>query len=297
MHSELSIAVLTGLGGMVGWGLADLFAKKTIDEIGDIVTLVIAHIFGSLAIIVVALVALSRGHVFVIPHGIDTWAGLALFGVLQGIVYLLVYIGFGKGQVAVLNPLFASFSGIVALFSTLFFGELLSGRLVMALVVIFAGILLLNVDFGALRARKLRIAQVPGFRQVGLATILAAIWTLSWHVFVSGQDWLAYSMVMYVFMTLALLAYAWTRKIQLKVGKPWIWKYLILIGVTEMGAYVAISWGYGATSLTSVVALLSGAFSLPTIILARLFLKERTTGVQLFASILIILGIMLVSVF
>jgi hypothetical protein len=28
MHSELGIAVLTGLGGMVGWGLADLFAKK-----------------------------------------------------------------------------------------------------------------------------------------------------------------------------------------------------------------------------------------------------------------------------
>jgi drug/metabolite transporter (DMT)-like permease len=296
MHSELGIAVLTGLGGMVGWGLADLFAKKTIDEIGDIVTLVIAHIFGSLGIVVLALFACSAGHVFVIPNGIDTWAGLAFFGVLQGIVYLLVYIGFGKGQVAVLNPLFASFSGLVVLFSILFLGEVLNGRIVLALVVIFLGIFLLNVDFNALRERRLNLTRVAGFRQVGLATVLAAIWTLSWNSFVSGQDWLAYSMIMYLFMTIALLAYAWVRKVKLTVGKSWVWKYLVLIGLTEMGAYVAISWGYGATSFTSIVALLSGAFSLPTIILARVFLKERTTGLQLAASILIIIGIMIVSI-
>lgn len=296
MQPELLTAILTGLGGMFGWGLADLFAKKTIDEIGDIVTLVIAHIFGSLAIVAIALIALLNGHVFVIPHGIDTWAGLAFFGILQGLVYLLVYIGFGKGQVAVLNPLFSSYSGIVVILSILFFGELLSARLAMALVVVFLGVLLLNVDLSALRTKRVGLTHVPGFRQVALATILAAGWTLGWNLLVSGQDWLAYSMVMYLFMTIALLAYAWLRKVKLTVNKPEVWKYLVLIGVTEMGAYIAISWGYGATSLTSIVALLSGAFSLPTIVLARVFLKERTTALQLWASLLIVAGVILVSV-
>lgn len=296
MSSELLIAVMAGLGGMLGWGLADLFAKKTIDEIGDIVTLVIAHIFGTACIVAIVVVAILHGHTFSLPHGAGTWAGLAFFGLLQGIVYLLVYIGFGKGQVAVLNPLFASFSGLVALFSTLFLGEALSGQLAMALVVIFIGIFLLNVDFAALREKRFSMTRVPGFRQVALATILAAIWTLGWNGFVSGNDWLTYSMLMYVFMTIALLGYAWTRKVKLEVGKAWTWKYLVLIGATEMTAYLAISWGYGATSLTSVVALLSGAFSLPTIILARAFLKERTTSLQLAASVIIVLGVMFVSV-
>lgn len=281
---------------MLGWGLADFFAKKTIDEIGDIVTLVIAHIFGSAVVIAVAVLALANGHVFLLPSTADTWAGLAFFGVLQGIVYLLVYIGFGKGQVSVLNPIFASFSGLVALISTLFLGEMLSGQLVMALVIVFAGILLLNIDVSALRERKLNFAHVPGFRQIGLATILATLWTLGWKAFVNGQDWLMYSMFMYVFMTVALLAFAWMRKIKLSVGKTYLWKYLVLIGATEMGAYLSISWGYGATSMTSVVALLSGAFSLPTIVFARAFLKERTTRLQLFASLLIVAGIILVSV-
>lgn len=296
MSHELTIAVLTGLGGMLGWGLADFFAKKTIDEIGDIVTLVIAHVFGSAVVIAVAIAAVANGHVFLLPQSSGTWASLAFFGVLQGIVYLLVYIGFGKGQVSVLNPIFASFSGLVALISTLFLGEVLSGQLVMSLVVIFAGILLLNIDIPALRDRRLNFSHVPGFRQIGLATILATIWTLGWKSFITGQDWLMYSMFMYLFMTIALLAFAWLRKIKLTVGKANLWKYLVLIGATEMGAYLSISWGYGATSMTSVVALLSGAFSLPTIVLARAFLKERATRVQLFASILIVAGIVLVSV-
>ena len=36
MQSDLVIAVLAGFGGMLGWGFADFFAKKTIDEIGDV---------------------------------------------------------------------------------------------------------------------------------------------------------------------------------------------------------------------------------------------------------------------
>ena len=44
MQPELVLAGLAGLGGMMGWGLADFFAKKTIDEIGDVVSLVWAHV-------------------------------------------------------------------------------------------------------------------------------------------------------------------------------------------------------------------------------------------------------------
>jgi drug/metabolite transporter (DMT)-like permease len=295
MQTELLLAVLAGLGGMLGWGLADLFAKKTIDEIGDVVSLVLAHIIGTAVIAAVLVVNLIGGGSFAIPSDAATWAGLAFFGVLQGLVYLLVYIGFGKGQVSILNPVFASFTGLVALISVLFLGEALSGQLAFALVIIFFGIMLLNSDPSAFMERRIRFLRVPGFREVALATVFAAIWTLGWNSFVGGKGWLSYAVLMYVFMTIALLAYAWMRRIPLKVGNPGMWKYLLLIGVCEVGAYVAISWGYSATGLTSVVALLSGAFSLPTIALARVVLKERASHLHVIAGIIIVIGIAFVA--
>ena len=294
-HSALAIAILAGLGGMLGWGLADFFAKKTIDAIGDVTSLVVAHICGTILLALFAAYQLLSGHALQLPQGGMEWGGLAFFGVLQGIVYLLVYRGFGKGQVAVLNPIFASFSGLTAVLSVLFFGELLTGHLIFALIVVFIGIVLMNIDPAALRMQKLAVLRVPGFTEIAIATVLAAFWTVLWNQFIGGKDWVAYALMMYLFMTVALLIYAWFTKTSLKVSDRSVWVYLLLIGATEVFAYLAISLGYSATSLTSVVALLSGAFSLPTIILARLFLKERVTKLQTIGSLVIIGGIALVS--
>ena len=62
MQSALTIAVLAGLGGMLGWGAADFFAKKTIDKIGAIASLVWAHIFGT-TILAIAVLYLSLIHI------------------------------------------------------------------------------------------------------------------------------------------------------------------------------------------------------------------------------------------
>lgn len=294
--NPLLVAVLAGLGGMVGWGLADFFAKKTIDQIGDTVTLAWAHVFGTIALIIFALVrdiGRNQPMSFIPPSRVLIL--LIFFGVLQAAVYFFVYKGFGRGQVGVLSPIFASFSGLVALISIFWFGEQISSLVALGLILVFLGILLVNIDFKALRARKINFVAVPGFKEIAFATVLATAWTLGWNTFVKSQDWVSYTLFMYCFMTIAIIALARMQKINLFVVKPHTLKYLILIGICEVGAYLAISLGYSATSHTSVIALLSGAFSLPVIILARIFLKEQTTRVQTIGSIVIIGGIMLVS--
>jgi drug/metabolite transporter (DMT)-like permease len=291
---ELFIAIGAGLGGMLGWGVADFFAKKTIDRIGDISSLVWSHLFGTLLFIVVALsLSYFRQQPLFIPRDIITWMLLGFFGALQAAVYLLVYRGFGKGQVAVLNPLFASFSGLTAAASILVFGEPVSAYRLLALGIIFAGILLTSIDVEALRSSRLRLAYIPGLKEVAIATVLAAFWTILWDQFVGGRDWLSYALFMYAFMTATIVAVSLLQRQRLSVLPSDIWKFLILIGLCETGAYIAISLGYSETSLTSVVVLLSGAFSLPTIILARIFLRERTTTAQTIGTGTIIFGITL----
>lgn len=297
MSNELTVALLAGLGGMFGWGLADFFAKKTIDEIGDIASLVWAHIFGTLGLFLVAIYFyLAKGIPIMFPDSLNVWGGLIFFGVLQALVYLLVYIGFGKGQLAVLNPVFASFSGLTVLLSILIYKEAISPQLVVVLLLIFAGVLLLSTDFSAIRSNRVSFLKVPGSKEVLLATVFAGFWTLFWDKFVSGNNWVYYALHMYVFMTIALIIYAKVRSISLNFNKSHVWKFLIMVGFFEVLAYLSISWGYSTTSRTSIIALLSGAFSLPVIILARIFLKEKITRTQTIGSIIVILGVIFLAI-
>ncbi|MBX4197791.1 DMT family transporter [Candidatus Parcubacteria bacterium] len=297
MPQELFIAILAGLGGMFGWGLADFFAKKTIDVVGDIVSLAWGHVFGTIILLIVVLFRIGTQDFHMLkPLSLSMLITLCLFGIAQAAVYIFLYKGFGKGQLAVLNPIFASFSGITSVLSIVFFKEVVSSYLLIGLATLFLGVLLMSIDLNALLSKRLNFMHVPGFKEIIMATLIAALWTLFWDRFIGGNDWLLYVTFMYVVMTFVILVVVKWRRLDLFVVKSQTWKYLLLMGLCEVIAYLAISIGYGVTSLTSVVALLSGAFSLPTIILARVFLKEKITRTQTVGSIIVIIGIMVLSV-
>jgi drug/metabolite transporter (DMT)-like permease len=177
--------------------------------------------------------------------------------------------------------------------SILFLGEAAHLVTGLGLLIIFGGIILLNTDLQGLRSRKLNV--VPGLAEVGAAALLASGWTLGWDRFVGGQDSLSYALFMYAFMSLSAFILARLMKVRLGGVKPGLWKFLVLIGAGETLAYLSISWGFAATPLTAVVALISGAFSVPTVILAYYFLRERVTALQTGAIIGIIAGVILVS--
>jgi drug/metabolite transporter (DMT)-like permease len=296
MEQGLFIAIFAGLVGMFGWGLADFFAKKTINEVGDVVTLAWAHVFGTVILFFAFFFQLISQGISDVPSDFQTWILLLFFGILQAAVYLLVYSGFKKGQVAVLSPIFASFSGFTAVISIAIIGEIVNRYIFVGLAFIFIGIILINLDIQAVLSRRLSFIRVPGFREIACATVLAVVWTLLWDKFVEGRDWLVYTMAMYAFMTLAILVVAKLQRLNLFIVKTPIWKFLVIIGICEIVAYLAISWGYSASPMTSVVALLSGAFSLPTIFLAHIFLKEKVMALQVGGGLIIILGIMILSV-
>lgn len=285
---------MAGLAGMFGWGLADFFAKKTIDRIGDVQTLAWAGIFGSLAYIPAFFYNNKVNGTFLeLPSDGTFWILLVFFGVLQAAVYLFAYNGFGKGQIAILGPVFSTFTGIVAVISILFLGEESTPLRMLMLAVIFVGILLLSLDVGALRSRRIAFTRIAGFKEVAIATILAAIWTVLWDIFVGGRDWISFSFYMFLFMTITVFMFAHMRGLKMRVGSSGIWIWIVLVGVCETLAYLGVTLGYGVTSLTSVVTVISGGFGLPTLILASLFLKERISLVQWIGCIAIVAGLML----
>lgn len=293
MQQELLlIAIFAGLAAMFGWGFADFFVKKTVDKVGSFVTMVWAHLFGTIALCLVALFQVFiLKNTLVLPNDLGTWGVLMFFGTLQAVIYLLVYEAFEKGKLSILNPIFASYSGVAAFISIAILGEVIGLPIIFSLAVISSGILLLNLDPKELKLRRLSLKSTPGLKEILSAAFLAAIWTVLWDRAVGGQDWVSYALFMYGFMTLAAIIIAKVKKVNLSMKKPELLKFLVLIGVCEVIAYLAISLGFSATSYTSVVAVLSGAFSLPTIILARVYLKEKVTTIQTIGTFVIIAGI------
>jgi drug/metabolite transporter (DMT)-like permease len=299
MEGALFIAILAGLGGMLGWGFSEFATKKSVDNVGAISSLVWAHVFGSILLFV-----LLAGRVFlthapltsVFPPSVSAWTGLIFFGALQATVYYFAYKGFQIGKVSVLSPIFASFSGLVALLSIVLFGEVLNLGLIPALILIFTGVILINLDWEHLKVGSIRIEAVAGLKEILIATILAVIWTLGWNTFTGNEDWMVYTTYMFVFMTIAAYVIAKSAKVNLLRVPSTMWKFLWFIAIGEVIAYLAITLGYATTTYTSVVAILSGASSLPTIVLARIFLNERMEKSQMVASAIIIIGIVLLSI-
>ncbi len=297
MQNYLLIALISGLGGMLGWGFSEFATKKSVDKIGTISSLVWAHVFGTIILFALLFSKLLITHVPVIfPTDSREWLSILFFGTLQAIVYYFAYKGFEKGKIAILSPIFASFAGMVAILSVLVFGEAFNIGLVPALVLIFGGVIFINLDFESLRARHIRIKAVAGLKEIIVATILATVWTIGWDKFTGNKDWMVYTALMFVFMTISAFLIASLNKIDLLEVKSGAWKFLWLIAIGEVVAYLAITFGYANTTYTSVVAILSGASSLPTIILARIFLKEKMARIQTIASLIIIAGIILLSV-
>lgn len=285
MGQEIVIASLGGLGAMLGWGIADFFAKKTVDRIGDVKTLFWAQTIGILPLLTYFLLNYSTPHITV-----SVLSLLILYGIIDAFGYLFFYKALEKGQVSVVSPILATFAAFAVLISAFLFKEQILPIRWLALGVVFTGILLTSVDLKGLRDGSLDKKDLAkGLPETFVGIALFAIWFPLWDNFVSKGDWAFLVTALRVVISLTVLLFAKSTKIRLRVKEIDIWKLLVLIGLFDGGAYLTLTWGFGATTLTSVTTMLSAAYSLPTLILARVFLKEKL-AVNQWVGVLSIIG-------
>lgn len=287
MQQELLIAILAGLGGMLGWGFADFFAKKTIDKIGDITTLFWAQLIGIIPLSIFFLfnsnITLSQSDILF----------LLAFGIVSAVSYDILYKAFGKGQVSILSPIFASYAGVAVLFSAFLFGETIPQQRWWALGIIFLGILATGINPKGI-GESIKQDIKKGLPEVLIALTVYSLWLIFWNDFVSDKTWL---MILFVriFAAMTIFIIARYKKINLNFKNKELWLYLTCIGLFDALAFSMVSIGFSLTTYTSIIVILTGAFSLPTIILARIFLKERLNKFQAAGGLIIIAGIVLLS--
>jgi len=296
---EIYLAMLAGLGGMFGWGLADFFAKKTVDKIGDFKTLLWMQLFGILPILIYLL--FNWGSVN-LGGNIVLFLFLFAIGDLSG--YFLFYRGLRKGLVSLLSPVFAAQSGVAVLVSVFIFGEAIGPMRWVGLAVTFVGIIL--TSFQPLESGKLSLKNISkGLPEVLIGMIIFGFFFPCWDWFLEyqGEGWIVSVILvrcMLVIILLTSLYIVFSRRkerVEIRPREKKLWMWLILIALFDTTASLSVSWGFKFTSITSIVVILQGAFPLPTVILARIFLKEKLAVNQLIGVAGIIAGLIVLAMY
>ena len=295
MSGSLLTAVLAGVGGMLGWGLSDFLAKKTFDRVSEVTRLFWSQLAGLVPLL--GLFAVVRT-VPTVHHMDALW--LALFGIVIALAHLALYVGFAKGSISFLSPVFSSQAILIVVLSALVFGEHITGPQWAAIIVVIVGVLAISTTLPELAqvVRGSRGRMTRGLPHVLVAAVAFAFWDVALNRFLGVRDWLFFLIMIRVAAAFTIGVYAIVTNASLALPRraPALAAWVSLVGLTDAAAFGAVTYGFSATTHTSIVAVISAAFSVPTLVLARVFLRERLATQQKIAAGIIVCGIALVSV-
>lgn len=285
----IEIGILFAIVSMLSWGIADFFAKKSIDKIGYTKSLLFNQ-------------AISLGPIFIyamlfakFPTFTTSLLLISIVGAFTGIAgYLYFYKGLQKGNISIVSPLTSSWAVITSLLSIFIFGEQLTSIQIAGIVAIFAGIFLTSTNLKDLK-NSINKGKTNGVFEALLAMIAWGISfvLLKFVVNMAGPIWATLlGRAIGIFFI-----FSWVGVSKTKIDFPpkTIFLFLAIAGFLDVIAFTTYNIGI-TTEYVSIVSPIAAIFPAVTIILAYIFLKERVLNNQKIGIIAILIGLLLISI-
>lgn len=274
------------------WGTAIFLAAIASRRIGNVLTLFWMQLFGFLVALFFLLV---NFHSLPINSLIRNIPLLIVVAVLQVIAYLSFYKGLEKAQISLVSPIGAAWGLVTAVLGVVFLKESLGILQVLSIILIVFGISLLSVNIWDLIKLK-KVSLLVGVRE-GVVAMLG--WGISLFLLVFATKdlgWFLPALVFRLFVLFLMVGYmVFTRRPFVVKSTKSTMFLLLLIGVFDIAGFFSYSLGVSG-SYASIVAPISSAFALVTVILAKVFLKEKWELNKIFGILLIAAGLVLISV-
>jgi len=277
---------------MFGWGTSDFLAAKSSRRIGYLLTYFWTQLVAFLIALIYFWIKLPTLNINNIPQYL-------IFLLPAGFLFLVgtlaFYKGLTEGQVSLVSPIGASWAMITVVLSVVFFKEVLQTNQIVAIILIISGIILVSVNLKELLKIK-RLTLLGGIKE-GLIAMLA--WGISLFLMVpvsKALGWFLPVFALKLFGLLFLVIYTMFSKKSLKIDLQIpLLILLFLIGFLDIIAFFAYSFGV-EREYASIVAPVAASFPLVTIILARIFLKEKIVFNQALGIAGVIAGLILISI-
>jgi drug/metabolite transporter (DMT)-like permease len=292
----LLIGTLLGLATAVIWGTGDFLSRKPSAAVGSMVTSILIQPVGLLLMILVWLgsgTTNSLQTVLAAPGYLALNLGTGLI-VITGIVFL--YRGYSEGIMSIVAPIAGAFPVIAVTLSIVILGVSLTLVRSVSIVAAIIGITLAGVKLSSFRQLAPSAKLPKGERQrimkgadYGLVAMICAGFGLFNLGVVAPVIGSILSVVVLKFSE-TLIASAAVLSGRVKLVKPdrttlgWI----ILIGASDATGFATYNLAVtSAGGSLPVVVTLAGMIGVVTIILARVFYKERLEKIQLLGVVII----------
>ena len=283
--SSAIISLLSGLGGMFGWGIADFFAGVYSKKIGPYKTIFWSQLTGLFSVLgLLSVFTFSLN----IPVLIIILLPLAVLFYSAG--YLFFMKGFEVGNisiVAAIMNLWAVFSMLIAFG---FMGQRLSPLQSIGVVMIISGAALASLNWSDIKNRSFRLS--AGVKEAVLgAFCFGVFWNIS-EVISEKIGWLLTTLFLKIGVVLFLLLLACLIKRELSLTKaaPKTKLMVVVMGILETGAVAVVNFGLTIGDAILITPIAS-ALSVVTITMAIIFLKDKVTKFQGAGIITAICGI------
>ena len=284
------MAIIFALIAFFGWGLGDIFGGLVSRKIGGISSAFWSYV---LCVIFASFYIPFAGNP--LEH-MNTLALVVLIILTPiGLVPLItLYEGIKRGNASLVGTIGSTFAALVVILSIIFLGDKISYTQIIAIVIIFVGLILASLDL-----KTFNIKQLVTDKGVPFAIASMIFWAI-YFTFVRipirqiGWFWPAYLSwcgfpLVYIFM----------RAKKMKLTIPNDSKTIMY---TVIGAFVSCAALFGfnyavSKGQTAIVAPISGAYPVLFASLAYFVFKDRLNKQQVTGIIFTLVGIVLLSVF
>lgn len=281
-----------GLATMGLWGVAIFLAAIANRKLENIIVLFWMQAFGFLLGIIYFL---SKINSFDLTSVLKYSPQLIIIALLQIGAYLSFYKGLSKGQVSMVSSIGASWGLLTAILGVIFLKEVLKLNQVLAIILIAAGIIFVSINLKELIDNK-KLKLLVGVKEGLIAMVCWGVALFLLASLTKAIGWFLpaffFRFFLLIFLSILIL-FSKKKFVPEKIKFPW--SLLLLIGVFDMGAFFTFSLGTSG-SFASIVAPIGSAYALITIILAKIFLKEKIKPNQYLGIAGILAGLILISI-
>ena len=283
--STALISLLSGLGGMFGWGIYDFFAGVYSKKIGPNKTFFWSQLAGLFFVFLLTFlfsISLNLSVLIIIL--------LPIAALFYSAGYLFFMKGFEVGNISIVAAIMNLWAVFTMFFAFVFMGQRLSALQTVGVLLIISGATLASLNWSEIKNKRFQLSK--GVKEtVAGAFFFGVFWNIS-EVISEKIGWMLTTLFIKIGIILFLLLLSLFIKRELSLAKADVKTKLVIVlmGIIEAGAVAFVNYGLSIGDAILITPIAS-ALSVVTILMAIIFLKERVTKLQGFGIITAIAGI------
>ena len=287
--STAILSILSGIGGMFGWGIYDFLGGVYAKQIGPFKSFFWSQLAGLISVLLLLFAFTINLNVPILAIIL-----LPIAAIVYSAGYLFFFKGFEIGNVSIVAATMNLWAVFTMLFAFIFMGQRLSTIQSFGVFMIISGVTLASLNWSAIKNQRFQLSS--GVKEtVSGAFFFGVFWNIS-EVISEEIGWLLTTLLVKFGIILFLLIFSFLIKRELDLTKAATKTkcMVVLMGVIEAGAVAIVNYGLTIGDAILITPIAS-ALSIVTITLAIIFLKDNVTKLQGLGIITAITGIIVTA--